>query len=63
MEISRFRKICQRLINTHKDRVKSKGKSYLTPAQIMIYQAVNDLVHTGRSPILRYRDIKSKYKG
>ncbi len=57
------REICQRLIDTHKDRIKSKGESYLTPAQRNIFQAVTDLVRTSRSPLLRYRDIKSKYKG
>ncbi len=57
------REICQRLIDIHKDRIKSKGESYLTPAQRNIFQAVTDLVRTSRSPLLRYRDIKSKYKG
>jgi hypothetical protein len=57
------REICQRLIDAHKDRITSKGESYLTPAQRNIFQAVTDLVRTSRSPILRYRDVKSKYKG
>jgi hypothetical protein len=57
------KEICQRLIDTHKDRVIPKGEAYLTPAQRDIYQAVTDLVRTSRSPILRYRDIKSKYSG
>ena len=57
------REICQRLIDTHKDRITSKGESYLTPAQRNIFQAVTHLIRTSRSPILRYRDIKSKYKG
>lgn len=57
------KEICQQLIDTHKDRIKSKSASYLTAAQRNIFQAVNDLVRTSQSPILRYRDIKSKYKG
>jgi hypothetical protein len=57
------RKICQKLIETHKDRVTPKDESYLTQAQRNIFQAVTDLVRTSRSPILRYRDIKNKYKG
>ena len=55
--------MCQRLIDTHKDRIKPKDEFYLTPAQRTMFQAVNDLVRTSRSPILRYRDIKIKYKG
>ena len=58
-----MREICQRLIDTHKDRVVPKGEACFTPAQRSIFQAVTDLVRTSRSPILRYRDIKSKYKG
>jgi hypothetical protein len=40
------REICQRLIDTHKDRIKSKGEYYFTPAQRNIFQAVTDLVRT-----------------
>jgi len=57
------KEICQTLIDTHKDRMKSKGESFLTPAQRDIYQAIADLVRTKESSRLRYRDIKSKYKG
>ena len=55
--------ICHKLIDTHKDRIKSKAESYFTPAQKEIFQAVADLVRTNGSTRLRYRDIKSKYKG
>lgn len=57
------REICQRLIDTHKDRVSPNGEAFLTPAQRNLFQAVADLVRTSRSPILRYADIKSKDKG
>jgi hypothetical protein len=58
-----YQEVCQRLIDTHKDRIKPKGEFYLTPAQRDIFQTVTDLVRKSRNPILRYRDIKSKYKG
>ena len=57
------KEICQQLIDTHEGRVTPKGESYLTPAQRNIFQAVTNLVRTNRNPIMRYRDIKSKYKG
>jgi hypothetical protein len=59
-----LREICQRLIDTHKDRAIPKGEAFLTPAQRNIFQAVSSLARTSRSPsVLRYADIKSKYKG
>lgn len=57
------REICQRLIDTHQDRIEPRGEPDLTPAQRRIFQAVTDLVRINRNPILRYRDIKTKYKG
>ena len=57
------KEICQQLIDTHNDRVTTKRESDLTSAQRNMFQAVTDLVRTSRNPILRYRDIKSKYKG
>jgi len=58
-----IREKCQRLIDTHQDRFVPKGEAFLTPAQRNIFQAVSDFVRISRSPILRYADIKSKYKG
>ncbi len=55
--------ICRRLIDTHKDRIEPKGESYLTPAQRNVFEAITDLVHSTKNSILRYRDIKSRYKG
>ena len=55
--------ICQRLINTHKDRIIPKNEYHLTEAQKNIFNAIKGIVQTSGNPVLRYRDIKSKYKG
>lgn len=55
--------ICQRLINAHKNRIIPKNEHHLTAAQKNIFNAIKGIVQTSGNPILRYRDIKSKYKG
>ena len=55
--------ICQRLINTHKNRIIPKNEHHLTAAQKNIFNAIKGIVQTSGNPVLRYRDIKSKYKG
>lgn len=55
--------ICQRLIDTHKDRIRSKNESYLTASQRQIYKAVTDLVETTPGQPLKCSDIRKKYKG
>lgn len=62
-KIKSTKEICQRFIDTHKNRESPKGESDCTPAQKMIFQTVTALVHKNKSSILKYSDMKEKYKG